>query len=79
MLDLLQIKLIGVPYGLCSQEVKDLWHQADIDGNGVLDFEEFKVYCTSFMGIFCPHRMEILSGQNMQRCLHVHMCLHIDL
>ncbi|KAI4329001.1 hypothetical protein L6164_021308 [Bauhinia variegata] len=37
-----QVKLIDVPYGLCFQDIKDLWTQADIDGNGVIDFEEFK-------------------------------------
>ncbi|XP_054782991.1 uncharacterized calcium-binding protein At1g02270-like isoform X2 [Prosopis cineraria] len=37
-----QVKLIGVPHGLCFQELKDLWAEADIDGRGVLDFEKFK-------------------------------------
>ncbi|XP_019431720.1 PREDICTED: uncharacterized calcium-binding protein At1g02270-like isoform X2 [Lupinus angustifolius] len=35
-------KLIGVPYGLCFQQLQDLWNQADVDGNGVIDYEEFK-------------------------------------
>ncbi|CAI9087004.1 OLC1v1020957C3 [Oldenlandia corymbosa var. corymbosa] len=38
-----QLKLVGHCYGLSIEETKDLWVQADIDGNGVLDFEEFQV------------------------------------
>ncbi|XP_027109932.1 uncharacterized calcium-binding protein At1g02270 [Coffea eugenioides] len=37
-----QLKLVGHCYGLSIEETKDLWVQADIDGNGVLDFEEFE-------------------------------------
>ncbi|XP_061970075.1 uncharacterized calcium-binding protein At1g02270-like [Populus nigra] len=37
-----QVNLIGLPYGLSSQETQDLWMQADINGNGVVGFEEFK-------------------------------------
>lgn len=56
----LQIKLIGGPYGLCFQELKDLWTEADIDGNGFLDFEKFKVYCIFiFWIIFCFHGIKI--------------------
>lgn len=29
-------------YGLSEEETKDLWVQADIDGNGVLDHKEFQ-------------------------------------
>ncbi|KAI9093972.1 hypothetical protein K1719_026970 [Acacia pycnantha] len=41
-------QLIGVPHGLCFQELEDLWAEADIDGRGVLDFEKFKKiwHCT---------------------------------
>ncbi|XVE77366.1 hypothetical protein DITRI_Ditri13aG0056500 [Diplodiscus trichospermus] len=38
-----QVNLSGISHGLSFQETKDLWVQADIDGNGVLDPEEFKV------------------------------------
>ncbi|XP_073122587.1 uncharacterized calcium-binding protein At1g02270-like [Henckelia pumila] len=37
-----QLNLIGHCNGLSSDEIKDLWTQADIDGNGVLDYKEFK-------------------------------------
>lgn len=41
--NLIQVNLIGLPYGLSSQETEDLWMQADINGNGVVEYEEFKV------------------------------------
>ncbi|GLT79855.1 hypothetical protein SLA2020_513270 [Shorea laevis] len=37
-----QVNLTGLSYGLSFQQTKDLWTQADIDGNGVLDYDEFK-------------------------------------
>ncbi|CAH1446604.1 unnamed protein product [Lactuca virosa] len=37
-----QLNLIGHMYGLSEEETKDLWVQADIDGNGVLDHKEFQ-------------------------------------
>ncbi|KAI3508073.1 hypothetical protein L1887_23073 [Cichorium endivia] len=37
-----QLNLIGHMYGLSEDEIKDLWVQADIDGNGVLDHKEFQ-------------------------------------
>ncbi|PPR90172.1 hypothetical protein GOBAR_AA30519 [Gossypium barbadense] len=37
-----QVNLTGLSYGLSFQDTKDLWVQADFDGNGVLDYEEFK-------------------------------------
>ncbi|KAK7275935.1 hypothetical protein RIF29_17062 [Crotalaria pallida] len=36
-----QLNLTGHCHGLSVEETKDLWIQADIDGNGVLDFKEF--------------------------------------
>ncbi|XP_030930316.1 uncharacterized calcium-binding protein At1g02270-like isoform X2 [Quercus lobata] len=37
-----QVNLIGHPYGLSFLEMKKLWAQADINGDGVIDYEEFK-------------------------------------
>ncbi|XP_074320414.1 putative calcium-binding protein At1g02270 isoform X2 [Silene latifolia] len=37
-----QLNLAGHPYGLSEEETKDLWIQADVDGNGVLDYNEFQ-------------------------------------
>lgn len=37
-----QVKLFGHPNGLSFQEMKKLWAQADINGDGVVDYEEFK-------------------------------------
>ncbi|KAH6770996.1 Calcium-binding endonuclease/exonuclease/phosphatase family [Perilla frutescens var. hirtella] len=37
-----QLNLIGHCYGLHTEEIRELWVQADVDGNGVLDYEEFK-------------------------------------
>ncbi|PIM98876.1 Transcriptional effector CCR4-related protein [Handroanthus impetiginosus] len=36
------LKLIGHCNGLSDEEIQELWVQADIDGNGVLDYKEFK-------------------------------------
>ncbi|KAF1893797.1 hypothetical protein Lal_00002328 [Lupinus albus] len=36
------LNLFGHCYGLSVEETKDLWVQADIDGNGVLDYKEFQ-------------------------------------
>ncbi|KAJ6373493.1 hypothetical protein OIU78_029226 [Salix suchowensis] len=38
-----QLNLTGHCYGLSDEETKDLWVQADMDGNGVLDYKEFQV------------------------------------
>ncbi|KAL5171517.1 putative calcium-binding protein [Glycine soja] len=55
-----QVKLIGVPYGLRFQQLQDLWNQADADGNGVIDFEEFK---QKIWNSTCPeHVLENLNG-----------------
>lgn len=37
-----QLNFIGHPYGLSKEETKDLWVQADADGNGVVDYKEFQ-------------------------------------
>ncbi|PIA34948.1 hypothetical protein AQUCO_03700302v1 [Aquilegia coerulea] len=37
-----QLGLRGHPYGLSAEETKDLWIEADIDGNGVVDYKEFQ-------------------------------------
>ncbi|OMO97754.1 Endonuclease/exonuclease/phosphatase [Corchorus olitorius] len=37
-----QLNIIGHRHGLSVEETKDLWVQADIDGNGVVDYKEFK-------------------------------------
>ncbi|XP_054788697.1 uncharacterized calcium-binding protein At1g02270 isoform X3 [Prosopis cineraria] len=36
-----QLNLFGHCHGLSDEETTDLWSQADIDGNGVLDYKEF--------------------------------------
>ncbi|KAL6508251.1 hypothetical protein OROHE_021793 [Orobanche hederae] len=36
------LNLIGHRNGLSAEEIQELWEQADIDGNGVLDYKEFK-------------------------------------
>ncbi|KAI3704819.1 hypothetical protein L1987_75048 [Smallanthus sonchifolius] len=37
-----QLNFIGHPNGLSKEETKDLWFQADIDGNGVVDYKDFQ-------------------------------------
>ncbi|XP_022141209.1 uncharacterized calcium-binding protein At1g02270 isoform X2 [Momordica charantia] len=37
-----QLNLTGHPHGLSVGEIEDLWVQADIDGNGILDYNEFQ-------------------------------------
>ncbi|GFY83382.1 calcium-binding endonuclease/exonuclease/phosphatase family [Actinidia rufa] len=37
-----QLNVIGHRHGLCVEETRELWVQADIDGNGVLDYKEFQ-------------------------------------
>ena len=56
------MKLVGVPYGLRFQQLQDLWNQADADGNGVIDFEEFKVY------IICLHFWMISTNMHALEC-----------
>ncbi|CAH8352038.1 unnamed protein product [Eruca vesicaria subsp. sativa] len=37
-----KVNLTGMPHGLSFQETKELWDRADVDGNGVFDYEELK-------------------------------------
>ncbi|OVA19934.1 Endonuclease/exonuclease/phosphatase [Macleaya cordata] len=37
-----QLGLTGHPHTLSSKEIEDLWIQADVDGNGVVDYREFQ-------------------------------------
>ncbi|KAF2560541.1 hypothetical protein F2Q70_00015030 [Brassica cretica] len=37
-----QLNLTGHCNGLTKKEIKDLWIQADIDGNGIVDYKEFQ-------------------------------------
>ncbi|XP_042018217.1 uncharacterized calcium-binding protein At1g02270-like [Salvia splendens] len=39
---LLQLNLIGHCNGLSDEEIQGLWVQTDMDGNGVVDYKEFK-------------------------------------
>lgn len=39
---IMQLNLTGRCHGLSVEETKDLWVQADVDGNG-LDYKEFQV------------------------------------
>ncbi|KAK4403719.1 putative calcium-binding protein, partial [Sesamum angolense] len=39
---MLKLNLVGHCHGLCNEEVKELWLQADVDRNGVIDYKEFK-------------------------------------
>lgn len=42
-INFIQLNLTGHCHGLSPEEIKDLWVQADIDGNGVVDYDEFQV------------------------------------
>ncbi|RZC69457.1 hypothetical protein C5167_032603 [Papaver somniferum] len=37
-----QLGLTGDPHTLSSEEIEDVWIQADVDGNGVVDYGEFQ-------------------------------------
>ncbi|CAH8336762.1 unnamed protein product [Eruca vesicaria subsp. sativa] len=37
-----KVNLMGRPHGLSFQETKELWARADLDGNGVFDYEQLK-------------------------------------
>ncbi|CAL8128232.1 unnamed protein product [Prunus armeniaca] len=42
-----QLNMTGHCHGLSLEETKDLWVQADIDGNGILDYAEFQTLSTT--------------------------------
>ncbi|KDP28387.1 hypothetical protein JCGZ_14158 [Jatropha curcas] len=54
-----QVNLLGRPYGLSYRQAKDLWLQADIDGNGVVDYKEFKL---KIWNSTCPEQEESCTG-----------------
>ncbi|RRT83051.1 hypothetical protein B296_00015994 [Ensete ventricosum] len=39
---IIKLGVAGHPHGLSPDDTKDLWIQADTDGNGVVDYEEFQ-------------------------------------
>ena len=49
---ILQLNLTGHHHGLIVEETEDLWVQADIDRNGIVDYKEFQV---SFHVIVSKH------------------------
>uniref|UniRef100_A0A2P2QWI8 EF-hand domain-containing protein n=1 Tax=Rhizophora mucronata TaxID=61149 RepID=A0A2P2QWI8_RHIMU len=38
-----QLNLTGHGHGLSVEEIKELWVQADVNGNGLVDYKEFQV------------------------------------
>lgn len=48
---LIQANLNVQPYRLSFQEADDLWKLADVDGNGVVNHEELKVFNLFFFFI----------------------------
>ncbi|XP_039138408.1 uncharacterized calcium-binding protein At1g02270-like isoform X1 [Dioscorea cayenensis subsp. rotundata] len=53
---LCQFGLTSQLTGLTAQEIKSLWIQADIDGNGVVDHEEFQQRIWSSVGVEQPEQ-----------------------
>lgn len=49
-LELMQLGLTGHRDGLIPEDAKDLWTEADIDGNGMVDYDEFQVNFKSAFG-----------------------------
>ncbi|XVF12782.1 hypothetical protein REPUB_Repub08aG0149300 [Reevesia pubescens] len=56
-----QLNITGHRYGLNVEETKELWIQADIDGNGVVDHKEFQV---TLMGL-CLRCWLLFTRSNM--------------
>lgn len=48
-LELMQLGLTRHRDGLIPEDAKDLWTEADIDGNGMVDYDEFQVNFKSAM------------------------------
>ncbi|KAJ0111666.1 hypothetical protein Patl1_00722 [Pistacia atlantica] len=57
-----QVNLVGQPYGLSFQETNDLWKQADVDGDGVVNYEEFKRMWNST----CSEQIDDTFNDNME-------------
>jgi len=62
-----QINLLGSPCGLTPQETEDLWMQADIDGNGLVEYEEFK---KRIWGSVCSDQNEENDTESSEDCDH---------
>lgn len=58
-----QVNLAGLPYGLSFQETDDLWAQADVDENGVVNYEEFK---QRMWNSTCSEQIENNCNDNME-------------
>lgn len=71
----MQLNLTGHCNGLTTKEIKDLWTQADIDGNGLVDYKEFQVklfnVIISYVHLDIERDLECLSlkpSQNTHTC-----------
>ena len=60
-----------MPHGLSFQETKELWVRADLDGNGVFDYEELKVNWYKPVGA----KLNSLTGRN-KLITHCYVMLH---
>ncbi|KAK9291476.1 hypothetical protein L1049_019424 [Liquidambar formosana] len=68
-----QLNLTGHDYGLSIEETKELWVQADIDGNGVLDYKEFQVtFAWQILVLLCCHFCVVFQQLQKYKSLFVH-------